>query len=289
MIIREFRLPKAITAVLAGVSLSASGLLMQTIFRNPLAGPYVLGISAGASLGVAILILGVSFIPGIVITSSVESWGGILAGWLGAAIILFVILIVTVRIRDIMTILILGIMFGSATSALVSILQYFSPKSELKSYVIWTMGNLGGVSNEQLLILTPVILTGLLIPLVILKPLNVILMGENYAKTLGVNVRRVQVLVFISTSVLAGSITAFCGPVGFIGIAVPHITRMIYKSSDHRVLFPGVLISGAIIMLVSDIISKWPASNLTLPLNSVTALIGIPVVIYVILKSRKIV
>ena len=286
-IVFDFRIPKALTAILAGSALSISGLQMQTVFRNPLAGPYVLGISAGASLGVAILILGFS---SIFVSDNIylfSNWAIIIAACLGSGLILLLILSVSVRIKDIITILILGIMFGAATTAIVSILQYFSNESMLKSFIVWTMGSLGGVSKSQLNILVPVILVGLIICLLSSKILNVLLLGENYAKSMGLNIKLSRFLVFFSTSLLAGSITAFCGPIGFIGIAVPHLTRMIFKTANHKYLIAGTMLVGAIVMLISDIVSKLPGYETTLPINSVTALLGIPIVIWIIIKNQK--
>jgi iron complex transport system permease protein len=287
-IIYDFRLPKAITAVLAGAALSVSGLQMQTIFRNPLAGPYVLGISAGASLGVAILVLGFTSHFTNQAVHYFGNWAQVISAWIGAGLVLFLILAVSVRVQDIMTILILGILFGSATSAIVSIFQYFSHQSMLKAFVIWSMGSLGNLSKEQLNVLMPCIVAGLVLSLIFSKILNVLLLGETYARSLGVNIKFSRVMLFISTSILAGSITAFCGPIGFIGIAVPHVVRMITKSANHYYLIPGSIISGAIILLISDIIALLPGSDSTLPVNSVTALLGIPVVIWIIIKNKRI-
>lgn len=288
IIIMQFRLPKAAVAILAGIALSVSGLQMQTIFRNPLAGPFVLGISSGASLGVAILVLGFStLLPGDGLNIP-GNWSLVIASWVGAGFILLIILGVSARIRDIMTILILGIMFSSAVSAIVSILQYFSHESQLKSFVIWSMGSLGHVTNEQLLILFPGIMAGLLLSFIAIKPLNAFLLGENYARSIGINIQLSRYLIFISTSLLAGSITAFCGPIGFIGIAVPHISRLIMQSADHKKLLPATVLSGACIMLLSDIISQLPGHEQNIPVNSVTSLIGIPVVIWVIISNKKI-
>jgi iron complex transport system permease protein len=287
-IIYDFRLPKAITAVLAGAALSVSGLQMQTIFRNPLAGPYVLGISSGASLGVAILVLGFTSHFTNQAVHYFGNWAQVISAWIGAGLVLFLILAVSMRVQDIMTILILGILFGSATSAIVSIFQYFSHQSMLKAFVIWSMGSLGNLSKSQLNILMPCIIAGLILSLLFSKILNVLLLGETYARSLGVNIKFSRIMLFISTSILAGSITAFCGPIGFIGIAVPHIVRIITKSANHYYLIPGSILSGAIVLLISDIIALLPGSDSTLPVNSVTALLGIPIVIWIIIKNKKI-
>jgi len=286
-IIIDFRLPKAITAVMAGMALSISGLQMQTIFRNPLAGPYVLGISAGASLGVAILVLGFSSVFTLGLFTISGSWALVIVAWLGSALVLFLILAVSVRIKDILTILILGMLFGSAASSIVNILQYFSNESMLKSFIIWTMGSLGSVTTSQLNVLIPSVLVGLILSFFSVKSLDVMLLGEQYAKSMGLRIRNARFLVFTSTSILAGSITAFCGPIGFIGIAVPHIGRLLFKTARHKILIPSSLLLGSIVMLFSDIVSQMPGYESTLPINSVTALVGIPVIIWIILKNRK--
>ena len=286
-IVSKFRIPKALTALFAGFALSVSGLQMQTIFRNPLAGPFVLGITAGASLGVAILVMGISTITIISSVGVIGNWMIVIAAWLGSGLILSLILAISLRVKDIMTILILGIMFGSATSAVVSILQYFSNESMLKAFIVWTMGSLGGVSISQLKVLIPSIVIGLSITFFSIKLLNAMLVGENYAKSMGLNVRLSRFLIFFSTSLLAGTITAFCGPIGFIGIAVPHIARIVFKTANHKILLPGSMLLGGVILLLSDIISQIPGKENTLPINSITALVGIPIVIWVIIKNEK--
>ena len=285
-IVREFRLPKSITAVLAGAALSVSGLQMQTTFRNPLAGPYVLGISAGASLGVAIMVLGISALGGS-LTGLHTSFSLAGAAIIGAMLVLLVILAVSVRVKDIMTILILGIMFGSAASALVSILQYFSNESMLRAFVIWTMGSLSSVAGMQLWVFSIIMAIGLILSLISIKILNVLLLGDAYARGVGLNITLSRILVFSSTSLLAGGVTAFCGPIGFIGIAVPHVARLIFRTANHAILLPGVMLLGSIVLLLCDIISQLPGFNITLPINSVAALLGIPIVIYVVLKNQR--
>lgn len=271
-IIINIRLIKAIVALLAGSALSVSGLQMQTLFRNPLAGPYVLGISSGASLGVALVIL----------TGIGSSLGVAGAAWIGAGAVLLVIGAIGHRIKDIMVILILGMMFSSGVSAIVQILQYISRDEALKSFVIWTMGSLGDVTGSQLLILIPAVLAGLLLAVVAIKPLNMLLFGEEYAVTMGLDIRRCRIILFVSTTLLAGTVTAFCGPIGFIGLAMPHITRMLFGNSDHRVLVPGTVLTGASILIVCDIISKL----FTLPINAITALLGIPIVVWIVLRNK---
>ena len=281
-IILKIRLLKAVTALFAGAALAASGLQMQTLFRNPLAGPYVLGISSGAGLGVALFLLGAPLL-GVSAHSFVQSLSIAGAAWLGAALVLLIVMAVSRRIKDIMVILILGMMFGSGVSSMVEILQYLSSEAALKSFVIWTMGSLGDVTGSNLALMLPVITAGLVLSVAVIKPLNLLLLGENYARTMGLNVQRTRTLLFLSTVLLAGTVTAFCGPVGFIGLAVPHLARMLFASADHRVLMPASMLSGAALLLVCDLISK----SLALPINTVTALMGIPVVIVVVVRNRN--
>lgn len=278
-IIFDVRLNKAFVALLSGAALSVSGLQMQTLFRNPLAGPYVLGISSGASLGVALFILGA---PVVGLSTYFLPLGIAGAAWIGAALILIIIGLLAQRIKDIMVILIIGMMFSSGISALVQILQYLSHDEALKSFVIWTMGSLGDVTNSQLPILTVAVLIGLILAVMTVKPLNQLLLGEEYAITMGLNIKRSRSLLFTSTTLLAGTVTAFCGPIGFIGLAMPHITRMLFDSSDHHILIPGNVLTGAFILILCDVISKiW-----ILPINAITSLIGIPIIIFVVLKAR---
>lgn len=283
-ILLHFRFPKLITAILAGSALSVSGLQMQTIFRNPLAGPYVLGISSGASLGVALVIMGGSALGLSFVTGPL---GTIIAALIGSMLILLLIMGVSVRVRDIMTILILGMMFGMAVSAITGILQYFSNQNSLKSFVIWTMGSLGSVNGRQLWFFAGAVALGQFSALLLARPFNVMSLGENYARSLGYHVERIRLIVFISTSMLAGTTTAFTGPLAFVGIAVPHIVRMFVKTSNHAVLIPATLLFGAIFMLICDIIAQLPGFDLVIPINSVAALMGIPVVIYVIIRNKR--
>jgi iron complex transport system permease protein len=269
------------------VALSLSGLQMQTVFRNPMAGPYVLGISSGASLGVAFVILGFSSNITPDSLNGLGNWILVAASWVGAGAVMLLIMVISSRVKDIMTILILGIMLSSGISAIVTIMQYFSNETMLKAYVIWTMGSLGNLTASQLHVLLISISAGVILSLFSSKMLNALLLGENYASSIGLNVRFARIVIFICTSILAGSVTAFCGPIGFIGIAVPHIVRILFKTSDHKVLIPGTILMGGTIMLVSDIISQLPGSESVLPVNAVTSLIGIPVVIWVILRNRK--
>ena len=286
-IIFRFRIPKAITALLVGIALSLSGLQMQTVFRNPMAGPDVLGISSGASLGVAFVILGFSGNISPDNLKGLGDWILVAAAWMGAGAVMLLIMFISSKVKDIMTILILGIMLSSGISAVVTIMQYFSNETMLKAYVIWTMGSLGNLTSNQLNVLLISVSVGILLSFFSTKMLNALLLGENYAGSIGLNVRFARMLIFACTSILAGSVTAFCGPIGFIGIAVPHITRILFRTSDHKILIPGTILTGSSVMLASDIISQLPGSETVLPVNAVTSLIGIPVVIWVILRNKK--
>ena len=288
ILVTHFRLPKAITALVVGAALSASGLQMQTLFRNPLAGPYVLGISSGASLGVSLFLLGAPLLGVSVASETLRNIGVVGSAWIGAALILAVIMAVSVRLKDIMAILILGMMFGSAASAIVQILQYLSPDSALKSFVVWTMGSLSGVSLQQLGLMSGIVVAGLALSIYLIKPLNLLLFGENYARTMGLNIRWIRFLLFASTTLLAGTVTAFCGPIGFIGIAVPHVARMLTGNADHRVLMPASMLMGSVTMLLCDIIAQLPGHEMVLPVNTITALLGIPIIVLVIVRNRKI-
>lgn len=283
-IVIDIRLMKAIVAILAGAALSVSGLQMQTLFRNPLAGPYVLGVSSGASLGVALFILGAPLL-GIGGSAWLSTVGVAGAAWIGAAAILAVVAAVSQRIKDIMVILILGMMASSGVSAIVQILQYMSNEEALKSFVIWTMGSLGDVTTSQLALVAPAIIAGLIISVSVIKPLNLLLLGESYARTMGLNIRRTRSLIFLSTTLLAGTVTAFCGPIGFIGLAIPHVARILFCDADHRTLLPAAALTGAVSLLICDIISKI----LVLPVNTITALLGIPIVIWVVIRNKSIV
>ena len=278
-VVIDIRLMKAVTALLAGISVSVSGLMMQTLFRNPLAGPYVLGISSGASLGAAVFVLGASSSP-IIGESFIASIGLAGAAWAGAAGILAIIAIVSRKIKDIMIILILGMMIGSGIDAVVQILQFLSDEMSLKSYVIWTMGSLGNVTDLQLVFLGAATAAGIFLSAISVKPLNLLALGETYAVTMGLDIKKSRNTIFLATVLLSGTVTAFCGPLGFIGLAVPHLTRFIAKTADHRVLLPGTMICGASLMLLCDIISKTAA----MPVNAITSLLGIPVIIWVVIN-----
>ena len=293
-IVLKFRLPKALTAMLAGAALSVSGLQMQTLFRNPLAGPFVLGISSGASLGVAAAVLLAGVAVGL--GGSTTLLAGIslagdtslaLSAIIGSGLVLLLVMSVARRVQSGMTLLILGLMFGYTTSALVSVLIYFSVVERIQAYISWTFGTFGGVTWRQLQVMAPAILSGLVGGHLLMKPLNALLLGETYAQSLGLNVRRVRLGIIGSSAILAGVVTAFCGPIGFLGIAVPHLCRSLLHTSDHRLLLPAVSLMGATLALGADIVAGLPGSQLTLPLNAVTALLGAPVVIWVILRQRN--
>ncbi|MBD3582824.1 iron ABC transporter permease [Flavobacterium selenitireducens] len=286
-IIVNYRLPKAITAVLTGIGLAVSGLLMQTLFRNPLAGPDVLGLSSGSSLGVAFVVMGAGLIPGILSVWMLSSYGIILASCFGSFLVLLAILAVSRRLRDTMAILIVGLMFASFASAIVSILTYFSTAEQLQKFTFWAMGNLGNLSWLSITILAVCISTGLAIAVLCIKPLDALLLGENYAKSLGLHYKRAQFTIIIATSLLTGSITAFAGPVAFVGLVVPHMAKLLFRTSDHKVLFFATVLFGAIIVLLCDILCQFPGSDVTLPINAITSLIGAPVVIWLLMRKRK--
>jgi iron complex transport system permease protein len=286
-IIVNYRLPKAIAAVLVGMGLSISGLLMQTLFRNPLAGPYVLGLSSGASLGVAMVILGAAFMPESLATLLLSSYGVVLASSLGSFLVLMAVLVVSYRLRDTMAILIVGLMFGSLTSAIVGTLSYFSTAEQLQKFTFWSLGNLGNLSWTSILLLFICVLIGLVLSLFSTKPLNALLLGENYARSLGLSYKKSRLIIIFATSILAGSITAFAGPIAFIGLAVPHIAKLVFQTSNHLVLFWSTLLFGASIMLICDSISQVPGGDITLPINAVTSIFGAPIVIWLLIRKKK--
>lgn len=285
-IIFDFRLPKALTAILTGASLSIAGLLMQTMFRNPLAGPFVLGVSSGASLGVALYIMGGSLLMSIFPISSLSNTGIVIAAVAGALTVLIMVITVGTKIKNNLTLLIVGIMFGSLTSAIVSILQYFSTEENVHRFVIWTLGSLSAVSMDDIIIISPIILISLITCIALQKSLNTLLLGENYARSLGINIKHLQFFIIGITGILAGTITAYTGPIAFVGIAIPHLARNLFKTSNHNVLVPTSILVGAIFMLACDIFSQLPGNNTVLPINSVSAIFGAPVVIWIIVKRN---
>lgn len=286
-IILNFRLPKAITAILVGSGLGISGLLMQTLFRNPLAGPFVLGISSGASLGVALVILGAGTFGGFLSMFLMSKWSIVIAASLGSLLVLLAVLAMSIKVRDTMAILIIGLMFGSITSAVVSVLSYFSSAEKLQQYIFWGFGSLGNLSWHELLVFFCIYALGLLLSVTSIKALNTLLLGENYAKSLGLNIKQSRLVIIFATSLLAGTITAFAGPIAFIGLAIPHMVRQVFNTSNHKILLPAVFLLGAIVMLICDSIAQLPHSDFTLPINAITSLIGAPVVIWLLVRKRK--
>lgn len=286
-IVCELRLPKVVVAIAAGMALAASGLEMQTLFRNPLAGPYVLGINSGASLGVALFTLAAPVV-GALYGSIFMRLGLTGMAWIGSAVILVLVMFLSRRIKNINVILILGMMLGSAISSVVGILQYLGTEESLKAFVVWTMGSLSTVTVDDLSVMLPAVVVGLLLAIVAIKSLNMLLLGESYARTMGLRVARSRVVIFLSTTLLAGSVTAFCGPIGFIGLAMPHLARMTFRTADHRVLMPASMLWGAVSMLICcvacDIVAR---GGVMLPINTITSLLGIPIIIIVVLRNRN--
>ncbi len=288
-IIMDYRLPKMFTAILVGGGLAVSGLLMQTLFRNPLAGPFVLGISSGASLGAALLLMGGSLLSGISTFRMVNDISLVIAASVGSFLVLAIVMLAANKVKDTMALLIIGLMFGSITGALVSVLAYFSDAEQLQRFIFWSYGSVGNLSWAQLSILAGIVFVGLFVSILILKSLNAFLLGEQYAKSLGIAIRKSRLLIIIATGVLAGGITAFAGPIAFVGLAVPHLTRQLFHTMDHRILLPAVFLYGAILMLLCDTIAQLPNTASVLPINAITSIIGAPVVIWLLVRKRKMV
>ena len=289
-IVQKIRLPKAITAVIVGCGLSVSGLQMQTLFRNPLAGPSELGITAGAGLGVAMVMLsggGSASLYAIRQLGVSGSWLLVCMASLGSALVLLLVLFIGGRLRDNVVLLIVGVMIGTITLSIVSIWQYFSQPEQLQEYLLWTFGSVGGVVQTHLYVLSGVVLFGLVLAFASSKSLNTLLLGANYARSMGLSVKRSRLIILASTSILTGSITAFCGPIGFVGIAVPHLTRSLLDTSNHRVLIPATCLVGTILMLLCDTIAQLPGTQAILPINVVTSLLGAPVVIWIIVRRNN--
>lgn len=285
-IIRNYRLPKAVTAIIAGTALSVSGLLMQTLFRNPLAGPDVLGVSAGAGLGVALL----TMLSGTAVYPFISALGGmaqIIAAIAGAAIVLILILAVSARIKDSVTILVLGMIFGYVTSALITVLQSYADPDSLKVFVTWTFGSLGDVTWDKMPILILLVAIGIIAVFIIQKALNSLLLGENYALSTGLNVKRARVIIITISAVITGAVTAFTGPIAFVGVVIPHFARSFFGTVNHKTILPATILLGSILMLVCDLASQLPISNRTLPINAVTALFGAPMIVWIVLKRKK--
>ena len=279
--IKEFRLARVITAVVAGAALAVSGLLMQTIFRNPLAGPYVLGISNGAGLGVAVVVLGGS-IWGFSHSIETSNWMILAASGLGAAAVLMLILAVSMRVKDV-----LGILISGVVASIVSIMQFFSNDVNVKSYVVWTMGSLDAVSFTESVLLIPICMSVALVLYMFSKPLNLMLLGESFATTMGVNIKLIRVVVFTGVSILTGAVTAFCGPLGFLGLAVPHISRWIFNTSNHFILIPASVILGAVFLLCGDILSHTMYAGGVLPINAIISVLGAPFIIWIVFKNQR--
>lgn len=286
-IVTTLRLPKVVVAIVAGVALSVSGLLMQTLFRNPLAGPYVLGISSGASLGVALFTLATP-LAAMWAGTSMAALGTAGMAWLGSAVVLLAVMSLSRRIKNINVILILGMMLGSTISAVVGILQYMGTEESLKAFVVWTMGSLSNVTLDNLYVMIPMTMVGLLFAIMVIKPLDMLLLGEGYARTMGLRVGLSRAMIFLSTTLLAGTVTAFCGPIGFIGLAMPHLARMTFRTASHRVLMPAAMLWGATAMLLCCLVTDIVARNgVMLPVNTITSLLGIPIIIFVVLRNRN--
>ena len=285
-IIWQFRITKALTCVLAGSALSVSGLQMQTLFRNALAGPDVLGLSSGASLAVSLLLM--SQAAGFQLISDPGPWSTVIAASSGAGIVFFIILFVARRLGDNTSLLIIGLMIGAATASLVSVLQFLSEAEDQQAYLLWTFGSLSTLNWTEIKILAAILLFGIVICIISVKALNAWLLGDNYARSVGVNIGRARLFIILSAAILTGSVTAFCGPIGFVGLAVPHLTKLIIKTHNHRILLPGVIITGAILMLFCDIVAQLPGSNYVLPINAITALLGAPVVIWIVMRAKRI-
>ncbi|WP_420400053.1 iron chelate uptake ABC transporter family permease subunit [Flagellimonas sp.] len=286
-ILWNYRMPKAFTSVLVGGGLALSGLLMQTLFRNPLAGPFVLGISSGASLGAALLLMGTSLIAGFAAMPFLNDISVVIAASLGSFLVLLVVLLVANRIKDTMALLIIGLMFGSITAAIVSVLAYFTSAENLQRFVFWSFGSVGNLSSQQVTLLGAIVGLGTLLAVFSIKRLNAFLLGENYAQSLGVSLKRSRLTIIIATGILAGGVTAFAGPIAFVGLAVPHLTRQIFDTMEHRILIPAVFLYGAILMLLCDVLAQLPNSANILPINAITSLVGAPVVIWLLVRKRK--
>jgi iron complex transport system permease protein len=285
--IMEIRIPRVLAAILSGMALSVSGMQMQSIFRNPLAGPYVLGISSGGALGVSLVTMGVAY-TGIGFSGTGAFSTVVIASAIGCLVFLMLVFAIHLKLRHPSTVLVAGILLGSAASAIVEILQYLSPERSVKSFVVWTMGSLSSVDNTQIWLFLIFVSAGMILSLFLNNVLNVLRAGDDYAQVMGIRVNIARILVFTSTGILTGSVVAFCGPIAFVGIAVPHITRMILKSYNHRLLFPGNILTGGIVLLIADMASRFSVSGIQLPVNAMTSLIGIPVILYLILSKNKI-
>lgn len=287
-ILWQFRIPKALTCILAGSALATGGLLMQTLFRNPMAGPDVLGLTSGASLFVAALLLVGQFNPGFTVSLFQNPWSIALAASLGGALVFVLIIFIANSVKDNTSLLIIGLMISAATSSIVSIMQFTSQADDLQAFMIWTLGSVGNTGWKELSVLSLIIFGGLAISYALIKPLNGWLLGENYAKNLNINLDRSRFLIVIATGLLTGGVTAFCGPIAFVGLAVPHLVRLLIPVTNHKILIPAVMVGGSSLLLLCDMLAQIPGSTQVLPLNAVTSMIGAPVVIWMIIKAKRI-
>lgn len=287
-LIVNFRLPKVLTAIFVGSGISMAGLMMQCMFHNPLADTSILGISSGAGLGVALYTMAFSLFPALYTAGIVNSWGMVLAAFLGALSVLMIISMTMSVVRSVTSILIIGVMIGFIASGFISVLQFFSDEEALKGYLLWSFGSLTGTTWRQLAILIPIVTLGLGSAMLLPKYMNALSLGERYARSVGINPQRAHTLLILTTSLIAGSITAFVGPIAFLGLAVPHLARMILATSNHRTLIPATILLGAILMLVCDILTQVPGKQFILPINAITSLIGAPIVISILLRGRSI-
>lgn len=286
-VILHFRLPKALTSLVAGAGIAIAGLQMQTLFRNPLADTSILGINSGAGVGVAIYTMAYTLIPGLASTGMVNSWGIILSACIGAMAVLLLISAVASRLQDIISVLIIGVMVGFLASSVISILQYFSSEETLKTYLLWSFGSVSTTTWRQLSLMLPIVGVGLFLSLLMPKQMNALNLGENYARSVGTNIRLVRRSLILVTSLITGCITAFTGPIAFLGMAVPHFVRLLFRTADHRILIPATMLSGSLLLLVCDILTQAPGHQFVLPINAITSLLGAPVVILVVLGASN--
>lgn len=287
-LVRHYRLPKALMAILTGSGISICGLMMQNLFRNPLADTSILGIGSGAGLGVAVYTMAFALFPSYLpLQHTLGGWGMVVAAFIGAGAVLLIITAVASWLRDMIAVLIVGVMLGFMASSLIAVLQFFSDEQMLKGYLLWSFASLSGTSWGQLTVLSPAVLIGLGIVYLMPKYMNAMNLGEQYTRSLGINPQGVRLIIILTTSLISGAITAFAGPIAFLGIAVPHFTRILFRTADHRILIPATMLTGATLMLICDLLSQVPGYSVVLPINAITSLIGAPVVIMFIARSRR--
>lgn len=287
-LMHNFRLPKALTAILAGAGISICGLMMQNLFRNPLADTSILGIGSGAGVGVACYTMAFALFPTLGASSGAsDTWGLVISAFIGSLVVLLIITFVASWLQDIISVLIVGVMIGFIASSIISILQFLSDEETLKGYLLWSFASVSGITWRQLYVLAPSVLVGLTLVFMMPKYMNAMTLGESYTRSMGINPSQVRLMIIITTSLISGSITAFAGPIAFLGIAVPHFTRIAFRTSDHRVLIPATMLAGAALMLICDILTQVPGKMIVLPINAITSLIGAPVVIFVIARSGR--